>query len=193
MPLLDAVVRAWRDSVFAPRRFFPALGRADGVGASILYYLALGILVEGIALFWRMVLPIALQTTGRVAEMLALGPAPSPLTSFLFSPLTLLFSLFAVAVVVHVLLLVLGGAHQGFGTTVRVLCFAYSPQIVVIVPFVGALVGGVWMIVLAIIGLAAAHETSPWRSSLAVLCPLLVAAILGALAVIAFSAVRPPL
>jgi hypothetical protein len=182
MPLLDAVVRAWRESTFAPGRFFPVLGRDQGIGVGVLYYLALGILVEGITLFWRMVLPLEQQSAGRLAALLALGPAPTPLASFLFSPLTLLFSLFVVAAVVHVLLLVFGGAHRGFGTTVRVLCFAYSPQIFAIVPIAGALVGGVWMVVLAIVGLAAAHETSRWRSALAVLVPLLVGVLFMAVA-----------
>ena len=182
------MVRAWRESVFSPGRFFPILGRIDGLSASVLYYLALGILVEGVTLFWRMVLPSAPESAGRLAELLALGPAPSPLTSFLFSPLTLLFSLLLVSGVVHLLLLMFGGAERGFATTVRVLCFAYSPQLFAVVPMIGAVVGGIWMIVLAIIGLAAAHATSRMKSAAAVLIPLAAALLFVASAVFLLAA-----
>lgn len=174
-------MRAWRESTFSPGRFFPLLGRIDGLAASVLYYLALGIVVEGVTLFWRMVLPLETESAARLAELLALGPAPSPLTSFLFSPLTLLFSLLLVSAVVHLLLLIFGGAERGFATTLRVLCFAYSPQLFAVVPFIGAFVGGIWMIVLAIVGLAAAHGTTRAKSAFAVLIPLVVVAMFVAL------------
>jgi hypothetical protein len=55
------------------------------------------------------------------------------------------------------MLLILRGATHGIGTTVRVFCYAYSPMIFGVVPVLGGLVGGIWMLVIAIIGLGAAH------------------------------------
>jgi predicted exporter len=40
------------------------------------------------------------------------------------------------------------------------------------VPFVGSFVALIWLLVLAIIGLAAAHRTDTWRTALAVLVPM---------------------
>lgn len=170
-PVLDAVLAAWRTSVFSPARFYPALGRRQTILPDLLYYLALGVVVAGIGLFWDAVLPRA-GLPGRLGEAIGRGTELSPLTGFLLSPLVLLVALFIAAVAVHAVLFVLGGAERGFRTTVRVLCFAYGPQLFGVVPVAGVLVGGVWTVVLAITGLRLAHDTRAWKASLAVLVPL---------------------
>lgn len=180
-PLIDSVVAAWRDSVLAPRRFYGALAHDTTLWPSILYYLVLGILVAGITLFWRMVLPTGPDLGGVLGEVMAMGTATTPLRDFLLSPLTLLISLFLSAGAVHVLLLILGGADGGFATTLRVFCFAYGAQVFAIVPVVGAFAGSIWMIVLAIIGLRVAHDTVAWKTATAVLVPLSVIMVLGIL------------
>jgi hypothetical protein len=54
-----------------------------------------------------------------------------------------------------------------------VFCYAYSPMIFGVVPVVGGFVGGIWMLVIAIIGLGAAHDVPMWKPVLAVLLPFL--------------------
>lgn len=182
VPLGEALVQAWRESVFAPRRFFPQLGRRDTILPDLLYYLALGIAVAGIGLFWRMVLP-ATGAGGLLDALLGRTTASaSPLLDFLLSPLWLLLSLFLSAGVVHLLLLILGGAEGGIATTVRVFCFAYGPQLFAVVPVLGALMGGIWTVVLAIVGLRVAHGTSTGRAAAAVLLPLFLLVLVGTLA-----------
>lgn len=171
-PLLDTLARAWRLSVFAPARFFPALGRDRTLLPALLYYLVVGVAAAGITLFWKMVLPRAVSLPGPLEEIVALGASLSPLTDFLLSPLVLLAALALAAAAVHVLLVLVGGAHRGFRTTVRVLCFAYGPQLFVVVPVLGAMIGGVWTLVLAIAGLRHAHGTGGGKAALAVLLPL---------------------
>jgi hypothetical protein len=76
-----------------------------------------------------------------------------------------------VALVVHAMLWLTGGARRPLKTTTRVLCFCYGPQLFVIVPVLGSLVGSLWMLWLAIVGLREAHETDGWRAAVAVLIP----------------------
>lgn len=171
-PVLDAVAAAWRMSVFFPARFYPALGHRRAILPDLLYYLALGVVVAGIGLFWDAVLPRA-ALPGRWGDAIGRGAELSPLTGFLLSPLVLVIALVIAAVAVHAVLYVLGGAERGFRTTVRVLCFAYGPQLFGVVPVAGVLVGGVWTVVLAIAGLRLAHDTRAWKAALAVLVPLL--------------------
>jgi hypothetical protein len=169
-PILTAFGETWKGASLEPTAFFSRLPRDGGTGAAVFYYLAVGMLVAGATLFWQSLGGTGMQQ-GPLAE-LGLGD-DNPLLGFLFAPAYLLLGLLLAGGVIHVLLLVVGGATHGFGTTLRVLCYAYSPQILGVIPMVGAIVGTIWMLVVAIIGLRSAHETETWRPVLAVLLPFL--------------------
>lgn len=172
--LLGAFGQTWKAATFEPARFFALTPRDGGTGAPLLYYLAIGILVAGATLFWSTVGQLGgAATEEALAVEMGLGALP-PLARFLLSPLLLLFALGLSAGVVHILLLLVGGARHGFGTTTRVFCFAYSPMIFGVIPVLGGWVGTLWMLVLAVIGLREAHETDGWRAALAVLLPFVV-------------------
>lgn len=167
-PILARLAETWKRSTFEPTPFFRQIPRRGGTGAAVVYYLVVGVLLSGVNLFWA-----TLALGAGHEETVATGlDALHPLTRFLLAPLALLIALAASAAVTHVLLLVVGGANHGLGTTVRTFCYAYSPMAFGVVPVLGSLVGAVWSVVLAIIGLREAHETAAWRTALAVLFPL---------------------
>lgn len=183
-PILAAFGEAWKGATFDPGRFFARTPREEGTGAAVIYYLAIGILVAGATLFW--------ETTPFLTDSMAEDPfaplgydAGHPLVRFLLAPAILLAALVVSAGVVHVLLLIFNGAGHGFGTTVRVFCYGYSPAIFGIVPILGVLVGSVWSVVVVIIGLREAHEAATWKAVLAVLIPFIGFVVLGGLAIIA--------
>jgi phage FluMu protein Com len=83
---------------------------------------------------------------------------------------------FIMAGVFHVGLMLFGGARQGFETTYRASCYAYfsillPSMIIGLVPYLGGLAAMVWMIVLFILGLSRAHETTGAKATGAVLTP----------------------
>lgn len=175
-PILAALGTTWKGATFDPARFFARTPRNEGTGAALVYYLALGILVAGTTLFWN-----SLDIMGRRAGAESVLPGLvqiSPLVQFLLAPALLLTALFVSAGVVHVLLLIFDGASNGFATTLRVFCYAYSPALFGIVPVPGALIGSIWSVVLAIIGLREAHEAAAWKPAVAVLVPVAGAVIL---------------
>ncbi len=93
----------------------------------------------------------------------------------IFIPVFLALGLFIGAAIVHLCLLLVGGAKRSFETTFRVLCFsAGSAYLLMIVPFCGGLISGLWLLVVECIGLARAHETTTGRAVLAVLLPVIV-------------------
>lgn len=183
--VLTAFGETWKSATFDPARFFARTPRDGGAGAAVLYYLVIGVLVSGVGLFWNQLFWRALADG--VVSTDPTSPL-DPLTGFLFSPLVLLLMLGVSAGLVHVLLLLFGGARHGFGTTVRVFCYSYSPMLFAIVPFLGGLVGGIWTVVLAIIGLREAHEADGWQAVLAVLLPFVAIIGLGMLLVLAILA-----
>lgn len=169
------LARTWLESLFRPSRFFGAMPVPGSPMPAILYYLIVGIAGAAINLFWqsifRMVAPGS-AGSGPLALLLGLGQdAWSPILGFLLSPMFLLVQLLVGAAIAHAFLWIFGGARRGFQTTLRVLCFAYGPILLLVFPFVGGFAALVWIIVLQITGLAAAHTTDRWRAALAVLAP----------------------
>lgn len=187
-PVVVALGETWKSSTFDPASFFRRMPREQGVGPALLYYLVVGILVAGASLFWDMT-GVFTRPAGdeAVAAEMGIGTL-DPVIGFLLSPLLLLFGLVLSAGVSHVLLLMFGGARNGFGVTLRVFCYAYSPMIFGVVPLLGALIGVVWMIVISIIGLREAHGTDGWKAALAVLLPFVLLVGLVVLAALFFAA-----
>lgn len=184
-PALAAAGETWKGASLESRRFFASLPRDHGTGAAVLYYLIIGVLVAGASLFWDMLT----GSFGAGQQVVVVdGPQIGPVIGFLFSPFLLLLGLGLSAGVTHLMLLLLRGAHHGFDTTVRVFCYAYSPMIFGVVPFLGTLLGLVWMLVVAVVGLSAAQETDGWKAALAILLPFLVLMGFVAIAVLAFLA-----
>jgi hypothetical protein len=190
----NAFVETWRGAALEPAAFFRAMPREAGIGPALLYYLPLGIAVAGATLFWTLVGGGALGG-GLLDGFGPEAPDANPLVGFLTSPLILLLSIFLSAGVTHLMLKLLGGANRPVGTTVRVFAYAYSPQILGIIPWVGQVVGGLWMVVIAIIGLREAHGTSGMRAAISVLVPLAVAVffVILSLLILATSSALMPL
>jgi hypothetical protein len=168
--VLGAFGETWKSACLDPTGFFRRLPRSSGTGPALLYYLVIGLLVAGANLFWEMLG----NATGAGDETLAeMGAAVSPVVTFLLSPLLLVFALVLAAGIAHLALLLLRGATHGFDTSMRVFAYAYSPMILGIVPLIGTVVGTVWMLWIAIVGLREAQETVTWKPAVAVILPFL--------------------
>ncbi len=90
-------------------------------------------------------------------------------------PVMIVIGLFIGAAIVHLCLMIVGGANKTFEATFRVLAFSQgSTGPLQMVPVCGGLIAGVWGVVVSCIGLARAHETGTGRAVLAVFLPLVV-------------------
>jgi len=82
---------------------------------------------------------------------------------------------FIFGALVHLSLMLLGGANKAFETTFRVISFSQgSAAPLQLVPCCGGLVALVWWLVANCIGVARAHEIDTGRATLAVLLPVIV-------------------
>lgn len=170
---LSALVRTWRLSTFEPAYFFRMLPVPGPIGPAVIYFLIIGVPSAGLILFWQMLGRLAYLRMG--LDLSANDAAPGvwlPIIQFLLSPLFLLLGLGISFVIHHLFLLLFGGARRGAGTTLRVLAYSYSPALFAIVPYLGVMVGWIWTLVLAIIGLREAHRTDGWRAASAILVPI---------------------
>jgi hypothetical protein len=111
-------------------------------------------------------------------------------------PVMIVIGLFIGAAIVHLCLMIVGGANKTFEATFRVLAFSQgSTGPLQMIPVCGGLIAGVWGLVVTCIGLARAHETGTERAVFAVFLPLLVCcggAILIAILVPALIHMRNP-
>jgi hypothetical protein len=93
----------------------------------------------------------------------------------LLSPVLIIVGMFIVSGILHLCLMIVGGARKPFETTFRVVCFSSgSTSLLSMIPICGGMIAMVWNIVLEIVGLARAHEIDTGKAVMAVLLPIIV-------------------
>ena len=173
-PVLAALAETWRRCMFEPTRFFRSLSPDAPLGPALVYAIGLGVLSAGVSLFWSALFTFAGLTEGFLAALVgAGGDWAANIIGFLLSPLFLFVGLFVGTAVYHVGLVIVGGASKGFGGTLRVVCYAWSPEILLVVPALGHLLAFVWCLVLIVVGIREVHGTSTARAAAALILPLL--------------------
>ena len=168
---VQSFAETWREATFHPGRFFAAMPEEAPLGPSMLYFLIVGIVVAAIGLFWGMVLPKPELDSTTVPSAVSMLQDISPLVGFLLSPVAQVVALFFGAAITQLMLLILVPQRGPYTRTVRVYCFAHSPSLFAVVPFIGGFIGGIWTIVICIIGLREAHRTTTGRAAAVVLLP----------------------
>jgi hypothetical protein len=159
-----------------PAEAFSVMKREGGLGGPLIYAL-IGGCIGGIISF---LFSLGFQSLGMfkdqqngLAAMAGMGIGSVAIVILL--PLFVVIGLFIGSAVVHLCLMIVGGANQPFETTFRVLAFSQgSTGPLQIVPVCGGLISGVWALVCTCIGLARAHETDTGRAAVAVFLPLIV-------------------
>lgn len=170
-----ALFQTWVAACFRPTEFFDSVGNSQDLSPALLFGVLVGWISVILGSLWSLVLQapllpmmkqeeVATQSFGTLASLLCVG---------LFGWLFVLIGIFISGLIIHLFLLIFGGANRGLTMTLRVISYAYAPQIFSIVPFVGSCGAVIWTLALYIIGLAVAHRTDTWRAVLAVLAPII--------------------
>jgi hypothetical protein len=151
--------------------------KTEGGLAEPLIYALIGGCVGGIV---SLLLSLGLQSMGlfagqRDAFTAMAGIGIGLIALIVLVPVFIVIGLFIAAAIVHLCLMIVGGANKSFEATFRVLAFSHgSTGPLQIIPVCGGLIAGVWALVVNCIGLARAHETTTGRAVLAVFLPLVV-------------------
>jgi hypothetical protein len=170
-----ALLQTWVGACFRPTEFFESVGNSQDLTPALLFGVLVGWISVVVGAAWSLVFQVPLVPIMRqeeIAGLLAGGVAGLACVG-LFSWLPVLLGILISGVIVHLFLMLFGGANQGLTMTLRVISYAYAPQIFAVVPFGGWCIAPIWMLVLEIIGLAAAHRTDTWRAALAVLAQVI--------------------
>jgi hypothetical protein len=184
LPFWTRLIDTFKGVMFDPVRFFATM-RTDGDYMKPLWFALIPGIIAALA---GVIFNFAFQGIGMMSAMGTRGGGPSGvelgvligilLVTAVLSPVFVVIGILVSAGLLHICLMVLGGANRSFETTWRVICYAYAVQILAIVPFLGSIAGGLWFLVLEIVGATKAHETDAWRAIMAVFLPMIVCCVL---------------
>ena len=174
--LFNAFVETLVMVLTKPGEAFAVMKREGGLGEPLIYALIGGCLGGIVSLLFSM----GLQSVGFFADrhdmfgaMAGMGAGSAAFIVLI--PLFVVIGLFIGSAIVHLCLMIVGGANQSFETTFRVLAFSQgSTGPLQMIPVCGGLISGVWALICSCIGLARAHDTDTGRAVLAVFLPLIV-------------------
>jgi hypothetical protein len=199
----NALVETTRQVLLSPGDFFRGMPPSGGIGSPLLYAVVIGwIGLVAAALYQALFRSIvgsrfaAFTDRPELASALALAEGWAGFAvQVVFGAVFVVIGVFIAAGILHLMLLLLGGARRGFEATFRVVCYSQATALLLVIPlflipFCGLAVVA-WCLALYVIGLACAHRIGYGQSLAAVLLPLvalccccvgLVATFAGALA-----------
>ncbi len=159
-----------------PSEAFTAMKREGGLAEPLIYALVGACSGAIISFLFSLLLQSVGFSMGRHNGLATLaGLGVGSVLFIVLIPFLILLGLFLGSAILHVCLMIVGGANQSFETTFRVVAFTHgSTGVLQIIPICGGIIAGIWALVVQIIGLARAHETDTGRAALAVFLPLIV-------------------
>jgi hypothetical protein len=194
---VGGMIKTLKETLFNPSGFFKKMAVTGGLADPILYALIVGMVAVMFSYLWQILfqgviqsyLPAEMKTMPGYNIIQTIGLA----VLALIMPFIIILWLFIWSGILHLFLMMVKGTKSGFEATFRVVSYSYGTNVLSVIPFCGGIIAWVWSIVLAIIGLKEAHETSGGKAAFAVLfpfvlcCGLIVAVALLMMGVIAAS------
>jgi hypothetical protein len=196
-PVFARIIDTVREVLFRPRDFFRAMPRTGGLGHPLLFYL----LTATVGAVAGVLFQFALTSMQGQDQALMVLVLPFVVV---FTPVLLAIAAFIAAGLYHVMLLLFASARHPFETTFRVVVYSGGATgLIGMIPICGSLIGAVWQIVVLIVGLSEAQETSTGKAAAAVLIPAVLCCCafvmltalaigLGALGALAAAGLTPP-
>lgn len=171
----------WKDSVFSPERFFARLPFAGGIGYPLLYALIVAWVGVAIEQLWGLLfsgmmynfLADFAPSYEQFSWMPGLQTGFSLLTVLFFAPISIVVTLFILSGVFHLIMLIFGWVKRDFEATFRAISYAAGPLIFYVIPMCGGLIGWIWALVLAIIGLKHLQKATGGQATVTVLLPII--------------------
>ena len=168
-----------------PRRTFETVPLTPGIGRPFAFGLIVSLIGTWAGAFWQLVLGEWWKSVMPGTEM---ADTTVQLVLGLSAPLWLPIVIILSVAFQHVCLFLVGGSRNGYSGTLRALSYSWAPGILALIPVCGQIVGGIWCLVLNIIGLSVIHRITLGRAALAVFLPALLCCLFGMLIMALFGA-----
>jgi hypothetical protein len=178
--LVSALVETTQQVLTRSTAFFRAMPVTGGIGGPLFYGVIVGYVgLVAAAIYGAIFQAVAgprlfdLPHRGELEKFLPyLQGGMGLVFQIVLGPLLIAAGLFISSAILHLFLMLFGGAPRGFEATFRVRCYAEAASLFRLVPFCGMPVFVIYSLVLTIVGLSEAHGIGRGRATAAVLLPL---------------------
>jgi hypothetical protein len=158
-----------------PGEAFAGMPTTGGIGSPLVYAIVVGWISIAVAVVWNTLFQgmwIPFMGSGEEAAVAAMFTGAWAVGMVFLAPIFVIIGVFISAAILHLMLMIVGGANHGFEATVRVVCYTQTAQLANIIPLCGGIVALVWQIILFVTGFATAHRTTQGKAILAVVLPV---------------------
>jgi hypothetical protein len=157
--------------LFSPVHFFRTAAVEGGVGEPLAFGILMGSLGMIFEIFWQVLMNLGDFPSLSAWPFGRLTWGPVFTGVMMLSPVLITLFICLTSLVAHVLLVMVRGGKNRFEATFRAVCYAQSTQIWAVLPFVGSLLAGLWIVVVQVIGLREIHGISYAKVIFAILIP----------------------
>jgi hypothetical protein len=184
-PFFDGLFETVKLLATSPGEAFRRMPVTGGIGRPLFYAIAVGWVSIAVAVFWNVLLQgMWLPFLESAEDVVGMGAMYGltvgwGLLMVVLAPLFVVIGVFIAAAVLHLMLMIVGGAANGFEATVRVVCYTQTAQLAGIIPFCGGIITLVWTVILYVTGLSIAHRTTQGKALVAVLLPVVLCCVMG--------------
>jgi hypothetical protein len=181
----DALFETVKLLATSPGEAYRRMPITGGIGRPLFYAIAVGWVSIAVAVFWNVLLQgLWLPFMKSVEDLAGMGALYGltigwGLLMVVLAPLFVVIGVFIAAAILHLMLLIVGGASSGFEATVRVVCYTQTAQLAGIIPFCGGIIALIWTVVLYVLGFSTAHRTTQGKALVAVFLPVVLCCVLG--------------
>ncbi len=187
-PFLDGFVETVKLMVTAPRDAYRMMEAGGDIVRPLIYAVLLGWIGIIAGQVYNLLFQGAMlrALASRIHGIPLGGSAITSVAILVLAPIIIIVGLFIWAGLVHLSLILVGGATRGFVATFKALAYAQTSSLAQLVPMCGGIIGLIWALVLQVFGIAAAHDTSEGKAVVAVLLPIVVCCLCGVIASVLF-------
>jgi len=164
--------RTFKAVLFSPTTFFRGLTFNNGIREPLAFGLLIGAVGNMFGIFW----PVLMMSGGlfpfgdAILGHLTVGLIF--LVMVVAIPVCVTLSMFIYSAILHLLLMIVRGGKNRFEATFRVVAYSQAAQAWDLIPVVGSWIGGIWQLIVQVIGLREMHNISYLRVFMAFLLPV---------------------
>jgi hypothetical protein len=167
---IRSFLKTTQQALFSPTRFFKKVATGEGYWAPLIYGMISGIIGFGGTILWQWFFFSKWLPVRRFLDL----PSNLYVIITVALPMMAAFSLLIESGVAHFCLTMVDGNKKGFEATFRAISYSFCGYLFGILPILGSPIGGIYKLILTIIGVREGHDISTGKAVLAIFLPVIV-------------------